>query len=248
MQGVVVTGEHENERQRPVSGLLKIHEPEHVAAPFGASLGNLCGEAHLRCHDRSRARHRHGHHAIQSATAWTHIGVCKVASRHQNRRRRPHIREVETRGHGSNSYAREDVSQSSVPGCSTRQVSTTDLLRECGLFPHSCLWQDRGDPTEGLVVRKAAGTALHIAIVRPSVQFALHEIMPGMSTPTVMHWAKLHRLARYMLQYPEKRWDDEYQRTLEMLEVLTDTDCAADTETLESVSCTIERLGGAKQW
>ena len=51
--------------------------------------------------------------------------------------------------------------------------------------------------------RKAAGTALHIAIARPSVQFAMHAIMSSTSTPTVMHWAKLHRPARYMLHFAE---------------------------------------------
>ena len=40
---MVVAAEHENKRQRTISGLLTIHEPEHVAAPRGASLGYLCG-------------------------------------------------------------------------------------------------------------------------------------------------------------------------------------------------------------
>ena len=78
--------------------------------------------------------------------------------------------------------------------------------------------------------RRAAGTALYIAIDRPSVQFKMHEIMSVMSTPTVMHWAKLHCLAWYMLQDPEERWDHESQRTPETLEVLTDTAWAADTD------------------
>ena len=64
-----------------------------------------------------------------------------------------------------------------------------------------------------------------------------------MANPSVMHWAKLHRLARYMLQYPEERWGYEYQRTPTSLEVLTDTDWAADKETRRSVSFTIGRLG-----
>ena len=40
----------------------------------------------------------------------------------------------------------------------------------------------------------------------------MHEIMSGMSTPTVMQWAKLNCLAWYMLQYPEERWD--YKRAM----------------------------------
>ena len=72
--------------------------------------------------------------------------------------------------------------------------------------------------------RKAEETDVYNAIDRPSVTFAMREIMSGMSTPTVMHWAKLHHLARSMLQYPEERWDHECQRTPHMLEVLTDTD------------------------
>ena len=59
------------------------------------------------------------------------------------------------------------------------------------------------DRTE--LFRTAAGTPLHIAIDRPSVQSAKHEIMSSMSTPAVKHWVKLHRLARYMLQCPEER-------------------------------------------
>ena len=82
--------------------------------------------------------------------------------------------------------------------------------------------------------RKAAGTALYFAIDRPSVQFAMDGIISGMSTSTVVHWAKLHCLAQYM----------QHHRIPKMLEVLTDTDWAADTETLKSVPCTIERLGG----
>ena len=61
--------------------------------------------------------------------------------------------------------------------------------------------------------RKVAGTGLYIAIDRPPVQFAMHEVMSGMSTPTVMHWAKLHAL-----------------RTPEMLEVLTRTPIGLPTQ------------------
>ena len=94
------------------------------------------------------------------------------------------------------------------------------------------------------LLRRATRTALHIAIDQPSVQFAMHEIMSGMSTPTEMHWARLHRLARYMLQYAEESWDDKYHRAPGVLDVLTDNDWAADTEMRRSVSFTIERLGG----
>ena len=41
IQGVVT--EHENKRQRITSRLLTVHEPEHIAAPYGPSLGCLCG-------------------------------------------------------------------------------------------------------------------------------------------------------------------------------------------------------------
>ena len=58
-----------------------------------------------------------------------------------------------------------------------------------------------------------------------------------------MPWAKLHRQAWYVLHYPEERWNYEQQRTPEMLEVLTNTDWAADTESRKSVSCTIEHHG-----
>ena len=90
--------------------------------------------------------------------------------------------------------------------------------------------------------RKVARTALCIVIDQSSVQFAMHEIMSG-PTPTMMPWAKLHRQAWYVLHYPEERWNYEQQRTREMLEVLTNTDWAADTETRKSVSCAIEHHG-----
>ena len=94
------------------------------------------------------------------------------------------------------------------------------------------------------LLRRSAGTTLFITNGRRSVQFALYEIMSGISTPTVKHWAKLHLSAQYMLQHPEERWDHVYQRTPETQEVLMDADWTADTEAWKSVSCTIQRLGG----
>ena len=92
--------------------------------------------------------------------------------------------------------------------------------------------------------RKAAGTALYISLDRPTILFATHEVMSGMAEPTELHWAKLHRLARYLLQYPEETWLYDYQELPSKLEVLADSDWAGDRETRKSVSCLAERFGG----
>ena len=62
----------------------------------------------------------------------------------------------------------------------------------------------------------------------------MHEIMSRMSTLTKMLWAQ------------EGRWDFQIpaQRAPEVLEVLTDFDWAAKTETRKLVTCMMERLGG----
>ena len=78
---------------------------------------------------------------------------------------------------------------------------------------------------------------------RPSVQFAVHEIMPGMCAHTVMHWAKLHRPARYMLQYLEESRDPRVPAHTGNAGS-TDGPIGPETETQKSVSCTSERLGG----
>ena len=76
------------------------------------------------------------------------------------------------------------------------------------------------------ILSQVRSGASYIAVERPSVQFAMQEIMSGMSTPTVTHWAKVHRLAQYMLQHPEEGRDHTNQRAPDVLEVLTDNDWA----------------------
>ena len=54
---------------------------------------------------------------------------------------------------------------------------------------------------------------------------------------------RLHRLARYLCRYPEETWTFSYQDQPKKLELLADSDWAADRETRRSVSCLVERLG-----
>ena len=106
--------------------------------------------------------------------------------------------------------------------------------------------RDREEPlseARTATFRKAAGTALYVSMDRPTIQFAVAEIMAGMQSPTELHWARLHRLARYLWRYPEETWLFSYQDQPKKLELLADSDWAADRETRRSVSCLVERLG-----
>jgi hypothetical protein len=102
---------------------------------------------------------------------------------------------------------------------------------------------DELDETRTALFRRAAGTALYISLDRPSIMFAMVDIMAGMSKPTELHYARLLRLARYLLQHPTETWVYRYQSTPKELLVYTDSDWAADRETRRSVSCLAERFG-----
>ena len=130
---------------------------------------------------------------------------------------------------GTPLLGRREVSCGAATHHTDSRGSSTPASKASGKNMHSAVDELPSERAE--LFRKAAATALYIPIERPSVQFAVHEILSGMSTHAVMYLATPHRLARHMLQYPDERWDYEYQRTLEMLEVPTDTSWAADTET-----------------
>ena len=74
-----------------------------------------------------------------------------------------------------------------------------------------------------------------------------------------MHCAKLHRLARYMLQCPENSWDNEHQHTPQVLEVLTDRlgrrlnhrslcDAPRNDLALDGLQCRRANCGCVEQW
>eukprot|EP00929_Paragymnodinium_shiwhaense_P111971 TRINITY_DN8021_c0_g1_i4.p1 TRINITY_DN8021_c0_g1~~TRINITY_DN8021_c0_g1_i4.p1 ORF type:complete len:1618 (+),score=271.11 TRINITY_DN8021_c0_g1_i4:701-5554(+) len=93
------------------------------------------------------------------------------------------------------------------------------------------------------VFPKAAGTLLYLAQDMPSVQFATSEVLRGMSAPTQLHYAKMKRIAHYLVKHPEEVWLFQYQDTPEELWVYCDSDWATDTETRRSMSCNAERFG-----
>ena len=61
---------------------------------------------------------------------------------------------------------------------------------------------DELTPDKAKTYRQAVGTALYLSIDRPTMQFAMGEVMSGMQTPLVKHDVALHKVARYVLQYP----------------------------------------------
>ena len=112
-------------------------------------------------------------------------------------------------------------------GKGTAKGATTPASRDTGKSMRNA--QDELDPERAALFRQAAGTGLYVAQDRPSIQFAMHDIMSGMQKPLELHWAKLHRLARYLVQYPEEDWLYHYQELPDRLVVYADSDWAADT-------------------
>ncbi len=96
---------------------------------------------------------------------------------------------------------------------------------------------------EATSFRQGAGTGLYLSIDRPSLQFAMGEVMSGMQTPLVKHKLMLHHLARYVVKYPSEVWLFKYQEMPKVLRIYTDSDWAGNSETRKSVSCAVERYG-----
>ena len=83
--------------------------------------------------------------------------------------------------------------------------------------------------------RQAAGTGLYLSIDRPTIQFAMGDVMAGMANPQRIHQLQMQRVARYVLEFPEEVWLYNYQSMPKELYVYTDSDWAADKETRKSV-------------
>ena len=123
----------------------------------------------------------------------------------------------------------------------TSKGCSTPASKDTGKAMRNAL--DHLDEERTTVFRRAAGPGLYISLDRPSIQFAMHDVMAGMQEPTELHWARLVRVARYLLEYPKETWMYVYQAFPKNLEVLTDADWAADKESRRSVSCSAERFG-----
>ena len=60
---------------------------------------------------------------------------------------------------------------------------------------------DELNADEASLFRQAAGTGLYLSIDRPSLQYAMSEVMGGMQTPLVKHKLMIHHVARYVARY-----------------------------------------------
>ena len=96
---------------------------------------------------------------------------------------------------------------------------------------------------EAAEFRRLAGTALHLSLDRPSIQFAMSEISSGMAKPTRLHMMRLRRLGRYLVKFPTEVWNFDYQEAPSEVIVYTDSDWGADKETRKSMSALAERFG-----
>ena len=102
---------------------------------------------------------------------------------------------------------------------------------------------DELNADEASLFRQAAGTGLYLSIDRPSLQYAMSEVMGGMQTPLVKHKLMIHHVARYVARYLAVVWLFRYQDMPKVLRIYTDSDWAGNTETRKSVSCAVESFG-----
>jgi hypothetical protein len=100
--------------------------------------------------------------------------------------------------------------------------------------------------------RALAATANFLAMDRPDVQYTAKEICKSMSKPKRKSWAKLKRLARYLVKYPRLVWRflDDGNVGMEYLDVYSDSDWAGDKVTRKSTSGGVAALAGGalKTW
>ena len=70
---------------------------------------------------------------------------------------------------------------------------------------------DRGAAPEVLagLYRRVTGPLLYVAGQRPDVQQAVKELARGMSSPTKIHWARLKRVMRYLVNRRTSIWKFE---------------------------------------
>ena len=100
--------------------------------------------------------------------------------------------------------------------------------------------------------RKIAATANYLSLDRPDIQYATKEICRDMSRPKASSWAKLKRLARYLVKFPRlvlKYFEgDEFEDMC--LDVMADSDWAGCLTTRRSTSGGVVSLRGGmlKGW
>ena len=113
--------------------------------------------------------------------------------------------------------------------------------------------KERDDPKldkqEVTMFRRLAATANFLAMDRADIQHAVQLICRDMSDPRVSSWAKLKRLARYLLGVP--RFVLTFSnREFDLIEVYTESDWAGERSTRRSTSGGMVTTGGSlvKSW
>eukprot|EP00971_Amphidinium_carterae_P334642 6470035-Amphidinium_carterae.1 len=83
----------------------------------------------------------------------------------------------------------------------------------------------------------------YLAADLPHLQFTTNRLARGMSKPTVGHWNRLKRAARYVKQHA--RWSQtfEMQMPVRSIDAYTDSDWAGDALDRKSVSCAVIMMG-----
>ena len=79
-------------------------------------------------------------------------------------------------------------------------------------------------------------TGLYLSIDRPSLQYAMSEVMGGAQTPFVKLKLMIHHAAHYVAKYPAEVWLLKYQDMPKVLRIYTDSEWAGNSETRKSVS------------
>eukprot|EP00971_Amphidinium_carterae_P144180 2857170-Amphidinium_carterae.1 len=77
----------------------------------------------------------------------------------------------------------------------------------------------------------------------PHLQFTTNRLARGMSKPTVGHWNRLKRAARYVKQH--SRWTQIFEMKIPVrsIDAFTDSDWAGDATDRKSVSCAVIMMG-----
>ena len=83
----------------------------------------------------------------------------------------------------------------------------------------------------------------YLAADLPMLQFGANRLARGMSAPTMGHWNRLKRAARFLKAHP--RWSQKFvmQETCSYVDVWTDSDWASDPVDRKSVSCIVVTIG-----
>ena len=92
-------------------------------------------------------------------------------------------------------------------------------------------------------LRTLAARANYLAQDRYDIQFAVKELCRSMSSPTERFWARLKRLAKYLVGKPRAVHLFEYQGNVEEVTVWADIDYAGCSTTRKSTSGGVAMLG-----